>query len=84
MDYTAWTDGCKIDTGGWRASSEQKCGADTYPWIRFEDPELHWKRVEEQERLQRVSLLNGKRLHRDGGPDVHVGVIYLCVQYVWA
>ena len=84
MEYTAWTDGCKIDTGGWRASSEQQCGADTYPWIRFEDPEQHWKRVEEQERLQRVSLSNVYRMgwERDGveGKDLScVVMVSLCV-----
>lgn len=51
MEYVAWHTGCKIDSGGWLQSSEENCGADTYPWPKFEMPELHWRRVDEQQRV---------------------------------
>ena len=57
MEYLAWHTGCKIDSGGWLQSSEENCGADTYPWPKFEMPELHWRRVDEQQRVSRSGYL---------------------------
>ena len=54
MEHMAWRDSCLTETGGWRVSSQARCGSTSWPWTRFEMPDVHWSRVEAQQQLEEM------------------------------
>ena len=65
LEWVGWHDACAMESGGWRVSSRERCGADTWPWKRFEMPEIHWAKVAKEEALQ--ALRQGGEQQPDKG-----------------
>ena len=46
LAYAKWGQDCSMEGGGWQASGKDSCGADSYPWVPFALPNVHWDAVQ--------------------------------------